>query len=96
MYGNGRSQVRVSNTSSDVLNVQVGVHQDFSLGPLLFIVALEAFSNGLRTCCPWESVHADDLVLLARTMNGLLSKHGNSKQHLETKGLRVNMGKTKV
>ena len=96
MYQNARSQVRVNNLFSDVFDVQVGVHQGSVLSPLLFIIVLEALSREFCTSCPWEFLYADDLVLLADTMDELLSKLGNWKKHLEAKGLRVNMGKTKI
>ena len=96
MHQNARSQVRVNNLFSDVFDVQVGVHQGSVLSPLLFIIVLEALSGEFRTSCPWELLYADDLVLIADTMDELLSKLGNWKKHLEAKGLRVNMGKTKI
>ena len=46
--------------------------------------------------CQWEHIYADDLALLATTMDELLSKLGNCKKHLEAKGLRVNVSKTKI
>ena len=66
------------------------------LGPLLFIIVLEVLSRGSRTSCPWEFLYADDLILLGDTMDELLSKLGNWEKHLEAKGLRVSMGKTKI
>ena len=94
MYQNARSQVRVNNLFSDVLDVQVGVHQSYVIRT--FIIALEALSRVFRTSCPCELLYADNLVLLADAMDELLSKLGNSKKHLEAKCLRVNMGKTKI
>ena len=41
-------------------------------------------------------LYSDDLVLLANTMDALLSKLGNWKKHLETKSLRVNMINAKI
>ena len=96
MYQKARSQVRVNNLFSGVFDVQVGVHQGSVLSPLLFIIVLEALSREFHTSRPWEVLYADDLVLLADTMDELLSKLGNWKKHLEAKGLRVNMGKTKI
>ena len=43
-----------------------------------------------------ELLYADDFVLPAFTMNELLSKLGNCKKQIKAKGLRVNMGKTKI
>ena len=93
MHQNARSLVRVNNLFSAVFDVQVGVHQDSVLSPLLFIILLAVLSREFRTSCPWQLLHADDLVLLADTMDELLSKLGNLKKNLEA---RVNMGKTKI
>ena len=38
----------------------------------------------------------DDLVILAETLEGLVTKMAVRKNCLESKGLKVNMGKTKV
>ena len=94
MYQNAKSQVTVNNFFSDVFDAQAGVHQGLVLSPLPFIIVLEALSREFRTSCPWELLYGDDLVLLADTMDELLSKLGNWKKHLKAKGLRVNMGKT--
>ena len=96
IYQSARSQVRVNNLFTDVFDVQVGVHQGSALSPLLFIIVLEALSREFCTSCPWELLYADDLVLIADTMDELLSKLGNWKKHLEANSLRVNMGKTKI
>ena len=96
MYQNARIQVRVSNLLSNVFNAQVGVRQGSVLSHLLFVIVLEALSQEFRTSFPWELLYADDLAVLADTMDELLSELGNWKKHLEAKGLRVNMGKTKI
>ena len=96
MYQSARCKVKVNNSYSDVFNVQVGVHQGSVLSPLLFIIVLEALSHEFRTGCPWELLYADDLVIIADTIDKLLSKLGSWKTNLEAKGLRVNMGKTKI
>ena len=85
MYQNTRSQVRVNNLFSDVFDVQVGVHQGSVLSPLLFIFVLETLSREFRTSCPWKLLYADDLALLADTMDELLSKLGNWKNNWKQK-----------
>ena len=92
IYQNARSQVRVNNLFSDVFDVQVGVHQGSVLSPLLFIIVLEALSREFCVSCPWELLYADDLVLIADTMDELLSKLANWKKHLEAKGLKSEYG----
>ena len=67
-----RSQVRINNSYSNVFMVQVGVHQCSVLSNLLFIIALEALPRKFRTGCPWDLLYADDLVIIADTMDELL------------------------
>ena len=40
--------------------------------------------------------YADDLVILAETFEGLMTKIAVWKNGLESKGLKANMGKTRV
>ena len=96
MYEGARSRVRINNTYSDPFDVKVGVHQGSVLSPLLFIIVLEALSQEFRTGCPWELLYADDLVIIAESQEELVVKIKLWKQHLEAKGLRVNMDKTKL
>ena len=76
--------------------VGVGVHQGSVLSPPLFIIVLEALSREFRTGCPWELLYADDLMISAESMEELLVKVQTWKTEMEKKGLRVNMGKTKI
>ena len=59
-------------------------------------MVLEAFSIEFRTGCPWELLYADDVVLIAETMEELVGKFEKWKTCLEDKGMRVNAVKTKV
>ena len=72
MYQIARSQVMINNSFSDVFKVQVGVHQGSVLSFLLFIITLEALSRESQTGCPWKLLYADDLVIIAYTMDKLL------------------------
>ena len=87
----------VNNTYySDEFGVKVGVHQGSVLSPLLFVIVLEALSCEFHTGTPWELLYADDLVISAETEEGLKLKLNKWKTEMEAKGLRVNMGKTKI
>ena len=57
---------------------------------------IEALSCEFRTGTPWELLYADDLVISAETEEGLKMKLNKWKTEMEAKGLRVNMGKTKI
>ena len=96
MYKDVRSRVRVGDGYSEEFGVGVGVHQGSVLSPLLFIIVLEALSREFRTGCPWELLYADDLMIRAESMEELLVKVQTWETEMEKKGLRVNMGKTKI
>ena len=57
---------------------------------------LEGLSREFRTCCPWELLYADDLMISAVSMGELLVKLKTWKTKMKKKCLRVNMGKTKI
>ena len=61
-----------------------------------FIIVLEALSREFRTGCPWKLLYVDDLMISAESMEELLVKVQTWKTEMEKKGLRVNMGKTKI
>ena len=96
MYDSPSSRIRVDDSYSDNIDVSVGVHQGSVLSPLLFIIVLEALSRDSRVGCPWDIFYADDLVITAETPDTLRQRLATWKQNFETKGLRMNMGKTKV
>ena len=96
MYHDARSRVRVNDSYSNSLDVKVGVHQGSVLSPLLFVIVLEAISREFRVGCPWELLYADDLVAMSESLEDLKDSLATWKEKLESKGLRVNMGKTKI
>ena len=66
------------------------------LSPLLFIIVLEALSCEFRSGVPWEDLYADDLVIIAESLEECVRRLLTWKEALEKKGLRVNAGKTKI
>ena len=96
MYANARSLVRVGEGFSKEFEVKVGVHQGSVLSPLLFIIVLEALSREFRAGVPWEDLYADDLVIIADSLEECVRRLLIWKEAMEKKGLRVNAGKTKV
>jgi len=75
--------------------VGVGVHEGSVLSPLLFILVLEVLSCEFRTGISWELLYADDLVVITDSLEECISKLRVWKAGMESKGLRVNMKKTK-
>ena len=96
MYTNAKSSVEINGLFSSWFNVQVGVHQVPVHSPLLFIIVIATLSRHFRTGCPWELLYADHLVIIAETLNKLLEKFRVWKANLESKGICVNVGKTKI
>ena len=94
MYKNARSKVRVRDSYSEEFEVGVGVHQGSVLSPLLFIIVLEALSREIRVGVPWEMFFADDLVIIADSLDECVRRVKVWKESMEAKGLRVNMNKT--
>ena len=95
MYSNARSRVRVGEGYSEEFEVKVGVHQGSVLSPLLFIIVLEALlSREFRCGVPWEDLYADDLVIIAESLEECVRRLLTWKEAMEEKGLRVNAGKT--
>ena len=62
---------------------------------MLFIV-LEALSCQFSCGVPWEDLYADDLVLIAESLEECVRRLLTWKEAMEEKGLRVNAGKTKI
>ena len=96
MYSNARSRVYVDEGYSEEFEVKVGFHQGSVLSPLLLIIVLEALSCEFHCGVPWEDLYADDLVIIAESMEKCLNRLLTWKGALEEKGLRVNAGKTKI
>ena len=92
MYEGATTAVKCRGGESKEFEVKVGDHQGSVLSSLLFIMEEREFREGL----PWELLYADDLALLAESTGELLVKIERWKEGMERKGLRVNMGKTKV
>ena len=96
MYSNARSHVRVGEGYSEEFEVKVGVHQGSVLSPLLFIIVLEALSCEFRCGVPWEDLYADNLVIIAESLEECGRRLLTWKEAMEEKGLRVNAGTTKL
>ena len=65
------------------------------LSPFLFAVVVDVVTRFAREGALSESLFADDLFLVSETIMGLRNKLLR-KEAFESKGLKVNLGKTKV
>ena len=96
MYANAQSRVHVGERYSEEFEVKVDVHQGSVLSTLLFIIVLEALSQEFHSGVLWEDLYADDLVIIAVSLEECIRRLLTWKEAMEKKGLRVNAGKTKI
>ena len=90
------TRVRVGLELSEEFEVKVVVHQRSVLSPLVFAIMVDVVTGSVRNGLMSEMLYADDLVLMSETMRGLRDKFWKWKEAFESKGLKVNFGKTKV
>ena len=96
LYSESFSKVRFGGSISPEFPIGVGVHQGSALSPLSFILVLEVATKECRTGDPWELVYADGLVLTGETKEEVTSMFLRWREALECRGLKVNLGKTKI
>ena len=89
LYEGTKTRVRV------VRGVHQG-HQGSVLSPLVFAIVVDVVTESVTNGLMSEMLYADDLVLMSETMEGLREKFWKWKEALERKGLKANLGKTKV
>ena len=76
--------------------MKVGLHQGSVLSPLLFAAVMDVVSSKARSGLPSKLLYADDLVIMAPTMEQLGRRVADWRASLLSKGLKVNAGKSKV
>src|SRR5437867_7841273 len=96
MYEGCTTSVRMNGEESENFEVKVGVHQGSVLSPILFNIVMQAIAANFKKGLPWKLLYADDLVLMAESKAMLEKRLLEWIMRLKEKGLRVNIGKTKV
>ena len=76
--------------------MKVDVHQGSVLSPLLFAAVMDVVSSEARSGLPSELLYADDLVIMAPTMEQLGRWVADWRASLLDKGSKVDAGKSKV
>lgn len=95
MYEGAKTRVRVGSALSDEFEVKVGVHQGSVLSPFLFAIVMDVVCGSAMEGLVFEILYADDLVLMAESMEELQAKFNKWKEAIEKKGMKVNVTKTK-
>ena len=96
LYTEACTVVRTDVGQSESFEVKLGLHQGSVLSPLLFTAVMDVVSSEARSGLPSELLYADDLVIVAPTMEQLGRWLADWRASLLGKGLKVNVGKLKV
>ena len=88
--------MRARSAYLEEFEVKVGVHQGSVLSPLLFVIVVDIITENARRGVVNELLYENGLVLMSETMEDLKERFWNRKTALESKGLKVNIRKTKV
>ena len=95
LYEGATTRIRVDSELSEEFEVKVGMHQGSVLSPFLFalVVVVTEFAREGEL---GELLYADDLVLMSEMIKRLRNKFSKWNEAFEGKGLKFNLGKTKV
>ena len=96
LYEGAETKVRVGSGLSEEFSVKVGVHQGSVLSPLLFAMVIDEVTENARKGWMKQILYADDLVLMGETMEELRENFNEWRETFESKGMRVNLRKTKL
>ena len=96
MYKEENKRVQVGGRHSKEFDVGVGVHQESVLSPFLFSIVLDILSEDGTKDALYELLYSDDLVLMAEIIEELEAQFIRWKAAFEGKGLKINLGKTKI
>ena len=81
--------VKIDARLSESFEVKVGLHQGSVVSPLLFDVVMDVVSSEGRSGLPSELLYADDLLLMAPTMEQLDRCLAEWRASLLDKGLKM-------
>ena len=95
-YHGASTVVRTMHGRTDEFPFKVGLHQGSGLSPFLFIVVLDVISEEFRRGLSRELLLADDLTVATYTEEEMQRRWLDWQIAMESKGLKVNIGKTEV
>ena len=95
-YHGASTVVRTMHGRTDEFPIKVGLHQGPGLSPFLFIVVLDVIREEFRRGLPLVLLFADDLAVVTDTEEEMQRRWLDWQIGMESKGLKVNIGKTEV
>ncbi|XP_039297118.1 uncharacterized protein LOC120354279 [Nilaparvata lugens] len=94
MYNDIKTRVLSPAGVGPEFEVKIGVHQGSTLSPLLFNIVMNYITAHLQKPAPWLLLYADDIVLVAETLQQVQIDLTAWCTVLESRGLRVSCTKT--
>ena len=91
LYKGAKTRVRVYSKLSMDFEAKLGMHHESVLSHFCFAV-----TELVRKCVLSELMHADDLLLMSETIDVTGNNFRKWTEGFESKGLKVNFGKTKL
>lgn len=67
IYEGSRTAVRCAGGVTDRFQVELGVHQESALSPLLFAMVMNRLTDEVRQGAPWTMMFADDIVICSES-----------------------------
>ena len=96
LYDRAKTWVRVDSELLEEFEAKVRMHQCSVLSHFIFAVVVDVVTEFARDGALSKLLYADVLVLMSETIMGLRNKVLEWKEAIESKGLIVNLGRTKV
>jgi len=95
IYEGAKTKIRVRSGLSKEFFEKVGVHQCPVLPPFLFAMVVDEVKKIARKGWIKEILYTDDLVLAGESMDELRENFDQWIRSFESKGTKINLGKTK-
>ena len=95
-YKKATTVVRTAHGKTHQFEIEVGLHQGSGLSPFLFTIVIDAIREECGNGLPWELLFADDLAIIADSEEDLQRRWLKWQIEMESRGLKVNTGKTEV
>ena len=96
LYEGEKTSVRADSDLSFEFEVKLGMHKGSVLSSFLLTLVVDVVTEFAREGVLSELLYADDLALMSETIERLRNKSIKLEETLESKSLKVNLGKTKV
>ncbi|KAI5752807.1 hypothetical protein M8J77_020555 [Diaphorina citri] len=94
MYDRATTKIRSSVGLTELIPVQVGLHQRSALSPYLFDLIMDVLTEPVRRPAPWCMMFADVVVLCGTNTEEMDRELESWRKALEERGLKINRAKT--